>query len=159
VNILQLRTEVEGLLASDLGTYTLPNGEITPSISVRADGEALPVRTRVNGLEVVILRDPDLAPLPQYENTGALRQWTVLLAAWTDTTDVESPVSKLVSVYGSQVSYLPVPRAAGPMRQARVTITTPSIPASFGPVAVGYRLLEGGGRRLLETGGYRLLES
>ena len=158
MNILQLRTEVEALLGDELGTYTLPNGEVTPSISVRSEGEDLPARTSVDGLEVVLLRDPELAPIPQYADTGALRLWTVLLVAWNDLADIQLASAKLISTYGSRVSTIPVTRDVGPLRQVRIVITTPSIPVDQIPVTPGYILLENGAPMLLETGGYILLE-
>jgi len=129
VNLLELRTELASLLSASLGTYTLPNGATTPAISVRSSGEALPTGTSVTGLEVVLIRDPDLTPIPQYADAGALRSWTVFLIDWSDATDLEPIGAYLVEAYpGTQITTVAVPKGTGPQNQMRVTIQSVAQP-------------------------------
>jgi hypothetical protein len=129
VNLLELRTELASLLSASLGTYTLPNGATTPAISVRSSGEALPTGTTVTGLEVVLIRDPDLTPIPQYSDSGALRSWTVFLIDWSDATDLEPIGAYIVEAYaGTQVTTVAVPKGTGPQNQMRVTIQSVAEP-------------------------------
>jgi len=134
VNLLELRTELATLLDTALGTYTLPNGDTTPAISVRSSGEALPATTTVEGLEVVIIRDPDLTPIPQYSDANAVRTWTVFLVDWSDAVNLEPVGAYLIEVYGgSNVTTLSVPKGSGPQNQMRVTIPTTSAPGTGFP--------------------------
>jgi hypothetical protein len=134
VNLLELRTELASLLSASLGTYTLPNGATTPAISVRSSGEALPTGTSVTGLEVVLIRDPDLTPIPQYTDAGALRSWTVFLIDWSDATDLEPIGAYLVEAYpGTQVTTVAVPKGTGPQNQMRVTIQSVAEPPAGFP--------------------------
>jgi hypothetical protein len=134
VNLLELRTELASLLSASLGTYTLPNGATTPAISVRSSGEALPTGTSVTGLEVVLIRDPDLTPIPQYTDSGALRSWTVFLIDWSDATDLEPIGAYLVEAYpGTQVTTVAVPKGTGPQNQMRVTIQSVAEPPAGFP--------------------------
>lgn len=140
MNILQLRAEIADLLADELGVYTLPNGETTPAISVRAAGEDLPTGTSVEGLEVVIIRDPDLNAIPQYDEAGALRRWSVFLVSWSSYVEIEVATAMLIRAYaGSRSDTIPVPRDTGPLTQTRVTIVSPSIPVSDLPGPRVYR--------------------
>ena len=137
MNILQLRAEIEDLLDYELGTYTLPNGETTQAISVRAEGSNLPSRTQVDGLEVVIIRDPELQVIPQYSEAESLRRWTVLLVAWNSYVDIGAAADKLVYTFsGSTADPVPVPRGTGPLHQTRITIVSPSVPMSSLPPIV-----------------------
>jgi len=129
VNILQLRSEIEDLLTAELGVYTLPNGETTPAISVRAEGEALPAGMTADGLEAVIIRDPDLTPILQYSEAGTLRRWVVYLVVWNTYVEVETAIAELVYTYaGSRVDTVPVPRGSGPLHQSRIVIPSPPPP-------------------------------
>jgi hypothetical protein len=129
VNILQLRAEIEDLLTDELGVYTLPNGETTPAISVRADGEALPAGTTAEGLEVVIIRDPDLTPILQYSEAGTLKRWIIFLVVWSTYVEVEVAAAKLIYAYaGSRIDTVPVPRGTGPISQTRLVIPSPPPP-------------------------------
>jgi hypothetical protein len=131
VNLLDLRTELQNLLAPVLGYYTLPNGITTAALAVRSSGESLPAGTTASGLEVVLIRDPDLSPIPQYANAGAIRTWTVFLIDWSDSVDLEPVGAFLVRTYpGTSVSTLAVPRSGGPQNQMRVTLRFPSKPVT-----------------------------
>lgn len=126
MNILQLRSEIEVLLADQLGLYTLSNGETTPAISVRAEGEALPAGQTADGLEAVIIRDPDLTAIPQYSEAGTLRRWVVYLVVWNTYVEIETAIDRMVYTYaGSRVDTVPVPRGTGPLHQTRITFPGP----------------------------------
>jgi hypothetical protein len=134
VNVLELRTELASLLSASLGTYTLPNGSTTPAIAVRSSGQALSAGTTVTGLEVVVIRDPDLTPIPQYAESGALRSWTVFLVDWSDAVDLEPIGAYIVEAYaGTAVSTLAVPKGTGPQNQMRITIQSNAVPPSGFP--------------------------
>ena len=134
MNVLELRTELASLLSASLGTYTLPNGATTPAIAVRSSGDSLSAGTSVTGLEVVIIRDPNLTPIPQYAESGALRTWTVFLIDWSDAVDLEPIGAYIIEAYaGTAVSTVAVPKGTGPQNQMRITIQSNAVPPSGFP--------------------------
>jgi hypothetical protein len=131
VNLLDLRTELQTLLAPVLGYYTLPNGITTAAFAVRSSGENLPGGTTATGLEAVLIRDPDLQAIPQYRLAGAIRTRTLFLIDWSDAVDLEPVGAFLIRTYpGTSVSTLAVPRSGGPQNQMRVTLQFSSEPVT-----------------------------
>ena len=125
MDVLTLRTELETVLADYLGDYTLANGASTPAISVRAAGESLPPNTTVSGMEVVILREPELVPVRQYSNEQAFSRWTLYLVDWSGDTSLQEVGGVLIREYpGSNAVLINVPRGVGPRSQMRVDIQT-----------------------------------
>lgn len=125
MDVLTLRTELETVLVNYLGDYTLANGAKTPAISVRAAGESLPPNTTVTGLEVVILREPELLPVRQYSNEQAFSRWTLYLVDWTGDSSLQEIGGVLIREYpGSNAVLINVPRGVGPRSQMRVDIQT-----------------------------------
>jgi len=125
MDVLTLRTELETVLVNYLGDYTLANGVKTPAISVRAAGESLPPNTAVRGLEVVILREPELVPVRQYRREQAFSRWTLYLVDWSGDTSLQEVGGVLIREYpGSNAVAINVPRGVGPRSQMRVDIQT-----------------------------------
>jgi len=125
MDLLSLRTAVETTLVDQLGTYTLANSITTPAISVRALGESLPPGTTVSGLEVVIVREPELVPVRQYQNEQAFSRWTLYLVDWSGDASLQEVAGRLLWSYpGSNAVTINVPRGVGPRSQMRVDITT-----------------------------------
>ena len=125
MDVLTLRTELETVLVNYLGDYTLANGVKTPAISVRAAGESLPPNTAVRGLEVVILREPELVPVRQYRREQAFNRWTLYLVDWSGDTSLQEVGGVLIREYpGSNAVAINVPRGVGPRSQMRVDIQT-----------------------------------
>jgi hypothetical protein len=125
MDLLSLRTAIQATLNSVLGTYTLANGATTPALSVRAPGESLPAGTTVTGLEVVIVREPELLPVRQYKNEQALSRWTLYLVDWSANASLQDIAGDLLWAYpGSNAVSINVPRGVGPRSQMRVDITT-----------------------------------
>ena len=125
MDVLTLRTELETVLVNYLGDYTLANGVKTPAISVRAAGESLPPNTAVRGLEVVILREPELVPVRQYRQEQAFSRWTLYLVDWSGDTSLQEVGGVLIREYpGSNAVAINVPRGVGPRSQMRVDIQT-----------------------------------
>ncbi len=130
MELLDLRSALETLLADDLGEYTLPNGITTPALAVRNEGDSLPANTKVSGLEVVVLAQRSLVPVPQYEAQGAIRQWTLYLIDWDGIVAMDAVASKLLYAFaGSTTSPLAAPRQVGPRHQRALSI--PSTGAIF----------------------------
>lgn len=125
MDVLTLRTELETVLVNYLGDYTLANGAKTPAISVRAAGESLPPNTTVTGMEVVILREPELVPVRQYQREQAFSRWTLYLVDWSGDTSLQEVGGVLIREYpGSNAVLINVPRGVGPRSQMRVDIQT-----------------------------------
>lgn len=123
MDVLTLRTELETVLADYLGDYTLANGAKTTAISVRAAGESLPPNTTVTGLEVVILREPELVPVRQYQREQAFSRWTLYLVDWNGDSSLQEIGGVLLAQYpGSNAVAINVPRGVGPRSQMRVDI-------------------------------------
>ena len=125
MNVLTLRTELETLLVDLLGVYTLGNGMTTPAVSVRAEGEMLPAKTTVSGLELVLLLDPELERVNAYKNQEAFRLWTLYLVDWAGSGVGESAAGRIVYAYpGTDVTTVRVPEGLGPKAQKRLKIRT-----------------------------------
>jgi len=125
MNLLSLRTELETTLVDVLGTYTLANGMSTSAISVRAAGESLPPGTNVNGLECVIVREPELVPIRQYQQEDSFSRWTIYLVDWNGDASLQVVAGRLLWAYpGSNAVSISVPRGVGPRSQMRVDIQT-----------------------------------
>lgn len=125
MDLLSLRTALETTLVDQLGTYVLANGARTPAMSVRAPGESLPPGTTVDGLEVVIVREPELVPVRQYQNEQAFSRWTLYLVDWSGDASLQEVAGRLLWSYpGSNAVTINVPRGVGPRSQMRIDITT-----------------------------------
>lgn len=125
MDLLSLRTAIETTLVDQLGTYRLANGASTSAISVRAPGESLSPGTTVHGLEVVIVREPELVPVRQYQNEQAFSRWTLYLVDWSGDVSLQEVAGRLLWSYpGSNAVSINVPRGVGPRSQMRVDITT-----------------------------------
>lgn len=124
-NIRDLRIQLETTLVDVLGTYRLPNGATTPAIAVRGWGESLPAGTVVEGLEVVIIRDPETVELTQYQRQVAFHQWTLFLVDWTGDLSLQEIAGRLLWAWpGSNAVTIQVPKGVGPRGQMRVTLQT-----------------------------------
>lgn len=125
MDVLTLRIALETLLADLLGTYRLANGISTPAISVRDIGEGLQPNTTVSGLEVVIVREPELVPIRQYSKEHAFSRWTVYLVNWAGEVSLQEVANKLIWAYpGSDAVKINVPQGVGPRDQMRVELQT-----------------------------------
>lgn len=125
MDLLSLREALETTLVDQLGTYVLANGATTSAISVRAPGESLPPGTAVQGLEVVIVREPEVVPVRQYQNQQAFSRWTLYLVDWSGSAPLQEVAGRLLWSYpGSNAVAVSVPRGVGPRSQMRVDITT-----------------------------------
>lgn len=124
-NIRDLRIQLETTLVDVLGTYRLPNGATTPAIAVRAWGESLPAGTVVEGLEVVIIRDPEPVELVQYQRQVAFHRWTLFLVDWTGSISLQEIAGRLLWAWpGSNAVSIQVPKGVGPRGQMRVDLQT-----------------------------------
>lgn len=125
MDILALRTSIAATLSSQIGTYTLANSSTTPAISVRGTGESLPPGTRVSGMEVVILRDPELEPIDSYQRGQAFNKWTIYLVDWSMNSKLQDAAGKLIWAWpGSSAVSITVPQGIGPRHQMRVDLRT-----------------------------------
>jgi hypothetical protein len=126
MNLLDFRTELETLLADYLGKYTLANGTKTPALAVRESGEGFPAGTSVDGIEVVIIREPEMIAQDQYRQKQALREWTVFLVDWgTELYSLEDVAELIIYNYPSATARtLTVPRGLGPENQMQLKIRT-----------------------------------
>lgn len=159
MNVRDLRIQLEVTLSSVLGTYRLANGATTPAIAVRAWGESLPPGTTVEGLECLIIRDPEPVELRQYQQQVAFHRWTLFLVDWSGDAPLQDVAGRLLWAYpGSNAVTVVVPRGVGPRGQMRVELQTNP---DFNPQMMvdTSLLLQTGGRFLLETGDYLLLEA
>lgn len=125
MDVLTLRQELETLLVDELGVYTLGNGATCPAISVRATGEGMAPSTKVQGVELILRRNPDLEPINSYQREVALRKWRVYLVDWRGDGDLDRLAGKVIYAYPStEVQTVTVPEGAGPQHQVRLVITT-----------------------------------
>lgn len=125
MQLLTFREELETLLADLLGTYTLANGAQVPAVSVRNTGEDSPPGMLVNGLELIIRRNPRLRFIERYDSSLAFRFLAVELLSW-DGMDLTPAADLIVSAYpnavATEVTTLEVPEGLGPQAQMRITL-------------------------------------
>jgi hypothetical protein len=127
MDVLTLRGQLATVLGPFLGDYTLANGVTTPAIAVRSAGEGLAPGGRVSGLECVILTEPDLTPVKQYQGQGALRDWSVYLTDWAGDASLNTIAGILLySFSGSTVTTISVPERMGPKNQMLLKIPSSS---------------------------------
>ena len=125
-----LRRTLEMLLKDELGVYTLANGAITPAIAVRAESERLPSGTKAKGLEVVVIRYPEEAPVRQYLLEPLDDFWTVWLVGWDDSADLPTASQLILTAYpGTEFQQINVPKSWGPTNQVKVTLRNPWVAA------------------------------
>lgn len=125
MDILALRSSIAVTLSSLIGTYTLANSSTTPAISVRGTGESLLPGTRVTGMEVVIVREPELEAVDSYQRGQAFNKWTVYLVDWSMSSKLQEAAGKLIWAWpGSSAVAITVPSGVGPRHQMRVDLRT-----------------------------------
>lgn len=130
MDLLSLRNTVETRLVDVLGTYRLANGALTTALSVRSQGEGLPPGTTVSGIECVIIRDPELIPVSQYESQQAFSRWTIYLINWDSELDLGVLGRELLSDWpGAGFTTVPTVRGAGPRAVMRIGIQTDPVAA------------------------------
>jgi hypothetical protein len=136
MDVLTLRGQLATVLSPFLGLYTLANGVTTPAIAVRSAGEGLAPGSRVSGLECVILIEPDLTPVKQYQGQGALRDWTVYLTDWAGDASLNTVAGILLYTFsGSTVTRINVPERVGPKNQMQLRIPSSTEAINYTPPA------------------------
>ena len=121
--VLSLRTALEATLTSSIGTYTLANGSTTPAVTVRDYGDSPPPGLTVTGLELIIIRSPEINPLLQFENGPTFETWPVWLVDWTGGTNLEVCAGKVIYAFpGTTAVRVNVPEQIGPKNQMRLDV-------------------------------------
>lgn len=134
MNVRDLRIQLETILTDVLGTYHLPNGATTPAIAVRAWGEGFSAGTVVDGLECLIINDPEPVPIRQYRQEVAADRWTLFLVDWGGEAALQDIAGRLLWAYpGSNAVTVQVPKGVGPKAQMKVEIQTNPAAASYDP--------------------------
>ena len=150
--LLDLRTTLASVLSSELGTYTLANGSTTTAVRCSGPTETRYPGTIVQGLELVILKDPRLVPVRQYEEERATAEWTAFLVAWGDRPAGVAAQLVVNAIPGCEVERVEVPEGIGPQDQYRLTIR------SLSDLPLDALVPEtGGGRYLATIAGDRLI--
>lgn len=124
MDVATLRTAIEGALVTLVGTYTLANGVTTPAVSVRAKGQPMTAGTNVDGLEVVIQRDPETTDrVDQYRDMESISTWVVWLAEWGYSSGSAAAAAALIvaAIPGAAASPVPL-NTGGPINMVRVEI-------------------------------------
>jgi len=126
ITVRDLRDDLQDLIGIWLGSYQLPNGELTPAVAVRADSEGLAAGTYVLGLEMVINRHPTLDPVRQYLREDCVDTWEVWLLAWEAYSPINEAVAKIIRTYpGTTAQVVTLPEGWGPKRQVRLELQMP----------------------------------
>jgi hypothetical protein len=121
--LLGLRASLEQILVDQLGTYTLVNGATTPAVRVSSPDDRRQPGTIVSGVELVIVKEPTLVPVRQYEQERPLAEWTLYLVGWDLNSDI-TYCSALIqnSFAGCTTERVTVPDGVGPQNQIKVTL-------------------------------------
>jgi hypothetical protein len=120
--LLDLRTTLSSILAAELGTYTLANGSTTPAVRCSGPDETRYPGTIVQGLELVIIKDPRLIPIRQYQQERVQVEWTAFLVAWGDRPSGIAAQLVADAIPGCDIERVEVPQGIGPQDQYRLTI-------------------------------------
>jgi hypothetical protein len=120
--LLDLRTTLTATLSAVLGTYTLANGSVCPAVRCSDPSETRFPGTVVQGLEMVIIKDPVLVPVRQYQQERAQAEWTVFLVAWGDITAATAAQLVIDAIPGTDAQPIAVPEGIGPQDQYQLTI-------------------------------------
>jgi hypothetical protein len=158
--LLDLRTTLSALLSSELGTYTLANGSTTPAVRCSGATETRYPGTIVTGLELVILKDPQLIPVRQYQEERATAEWSVFLVAWGDRPAGIAAQKVVDAIPGCEVERVEVPEGICPQDQYRLTIRSLSdlpLDALVPAAAEARRLVTLGGDALVTLDGRYLV--
>jgi hypothetical protein len=120
--LLDLRATLASVLSSELGTYTLANGSTTDAVRCSGPTETRYPGTIVEGLELVIIKDPRLIPVRQYQQERATAEWSVFLVAWGDRPAGIAAQLVVDAIPGCEVERVEVPEGIGPRDQYLLTI-------------------------------------
>jgi hypothetical protein len=108
MNILSLRSLINGLLSSELGTYTFSSGQTTPSICVLPDNvfgmNYPPNGVTVSGLEVVLVDSFNIKHRPILRGSYNKEFVEITLKQWDITKTTVAATNLLV--YGIKEDYL-----------------------------------------------------
>lgn len=120
--LLDLRTTLTATLSAVLGTYTLANGSVCPAVRCSDPSETRYPGTVVQGLEMVIIKDPNLVPIRQYQEERVQAEWTVFLVAWGEVTAARAAQLVIDAIPGTDAQPVSVPEGIGPQDQYQLTI-------------------------------------
>lgn len=122
--VLLLRAELTQLLTGLLGIYTFANGAVTPAVRVIEDDDS--TRAQVEGLELVIARQPDPDPLDTYHEAQCEERWNLWLKDWSSSNaKATEAAERICSSYSARVIAESFRGRAGPKRQLRLTLLNP----------------------------------
>lgn len=147
--LLDLRASLAAALSGVVGVYTLANGSVTPAMRCSDPSETRYPGTIVQGLEVVILRDPELVPVRQYQEERAQAEWTVFLVAWGEYSAAAAAQLVINAFPGTDAQRVDVPQGIGPQDQYQLTIR--------GRAALPLGAFHLGGRTLITLGGVQFV--
>jgi len=120
--LLALRTSLTAVLSTELGTYTLANGSTTPAVRCSGADETRYPGTIVEGLELVIIKDPVLTTIRQYQNERQQAEWTAFLVAWGAKPAGRAAQLVVDAIPGVDAERVQIPEGIGPADQYRLTI-------------------------------------
>ena len=120
--LLDLRATLSSVLSSVLGTYTLANGSVAPAVRCSDPSQTRFPGTIVQGLEMVIIKDPVLVPIRQYQQERVQAEWTVFLVAWGDVSAAIAAQKVIDAIPGTDAQPINVPEGIGPQDQYQLTI-------------------------------------
>ena len=87
------------IIGAALGTYTLNDGTISPSLSVLFSNEKLPPSTIAEGLEITITALPSYSPDPLL--TGEIitnPTWRIYITAWQNPSQLQSIIERILAL-------------------------------------------------------------
>ena len=89
-SVSPVRTDVDSVIGTHLGTYNLPDGSTSPALWVRGS-QQVPKDWSITGTECVIDEVPETRNLPVMSGQTVLRLfWTVTLTSYDTTTTLDS---------------------------------------------------------------------
>lgn len=122
--VLLLRAELTQLLTGLLGIYTFANGAVTPAVRVIEDDDT--TRAKVQGLELVIARQPDPDQLDLYKDAPCEERWQLWLKDWdSSNARATEAAERICTSYSASVQPQASRGRAGPKRQLQLTLRNP----------------------------------
>ena len=118
------RENVYAATQSFLGTYTHEGGQVTPAIFVKDGNNSPDPSIRVQGLEVVIKKDPaDIEVYKQYGKKFLRATYNIFLVAWGSGDPIAAGFELLNFFTDAIIIPIEVPEGIGPTKQVLVRVS------------------------------------
>jgi hypothetical protein len=122
MRVEELRDRLLKLLANELGTYTIV-GKSTPAIAILSTGESLPNDRRVEGLEIIIRREPQSEYKAMYGGGYRVKTWQLFASQWDGEYTLHEALFLICAEFSAKTAAVPIEEQKGIKEQFSVKLT------------------------------------